>query len=158
MERARHVPAQWQEGFKDVFLMASTRGRLLVLGGGPVHGSDALDSRMGACLWDLSLRQRTGGRGLDGETFSGRLWIFFLGGWGRGRGLARARTAEHFSQETRGFKRPHCLLYYMLSSGGFAAPCARQSRTKSPILDALGQTRALFGLRPPVDLVHALRR
>ena len=40
--------------------MVSTRGRLLVLGGGPVHGSDALDSRMGACLWDLSLGHHTG--------------------------------------------------------------------------------------------------
>ena len=94
-----------------MFLMASTRGRLLVLGGNQVHGSDALDSRMGAGLWDLSLRQRTGGRRFDGEAFSGRLWIFFLGGWGRGRGLARATTAESCSQETRGFKRPHCLLF-----------------------------------------------
>jgi hypothetical protein len=25
-----------------------------------VHGSDALDSRMGSCLWDLSLGQHTG--------------------------------------------------------------------------------------------------
>jgi hypothetical protein len=34
--------------------MTSKHGRLLVLGGNPLHGSDALDSRMGACLWDLS--------------------------------------------------------------------------------------------------------
>jgi hypothetical protein len=40
------------------------RGRLLVLGGNPLHGSDTLDSRMGAYLWDLSLGQRTG----DGEV------------------------------------------------------------------------------------------
>ena len=97
--------------------MTSTRGRLLVLGGNPVHGSDALDSRMGAGLWDLSLRQRTGGRRFDGEAFSGRLWIFFLGGWGRGRGLARATTAESCSQETRGFKRPHCLLFIIYCAG-----------------------------------------
>ena len=66
--------------------MASTRGRLLVLGGNPLHGSDALDSRMGACLWDLSLGQRTGDGRSDGETFLGGLLIFFLGGRGRGRG------------------------------------------------------------------------
>ncbi len=53
-----------QEGSTGAFLMASTRGRLLVLGGNPLHGSDALDSWMGACLWDLSLGRRTG----DGEV------------------------------------------------------------------------------------------
>jgi hypothetical protein len=38
-------------------LDSATRGLLLVLGGNPLHGSDALDSRMGACLWALSLGQ-----------------------------------------------------------------------------------------------------
>ena len=79
-------PAQWQEGSKHVFLMVSTCGRLLVLGGNPLHGSDALDSRMGACLWDLSLGQRTGDGRFDGEAFWGGLLIFFLGGRGTGRG------------------------------------------------------------------------
>ena len=64
--------------------MASTRGRLLVLGGNPLHGSDALDSRMGASLWDLSLGQHTGDGKLDGETFLGRTWMFFSGGGGGG--------------------------------------------------------------------------
>jgi hypothetical protein len=69
--------------------MASTRGRLLVLGGNPLHGSDVQDSLMGACLWDLSLGQHTGDGKLDGETFLGRTWMFFFwGGWGRGRGTA----------------------------------------------------------------------
>ena len=53
-------PAQWQEGSKHTFLMVSTSGRLLVLGGNPLHGSDALDSRMGDCLWDLCLDKYTG--------------------------------------------------------------------------------------------------
>jgi hypothetical protein len=66
--------------------MTSTRGRLLVLGGNPLHGSDALDSRMGTCLWDLSLGLLTGEGRFDGETFLGGLLIFFLGGRGRGRG------------------------------------------------------------------------
>ena len=79
------VPAQWQEGSRGAFLMASTCGRLLVLGGNPLHGSDALDSRMGACLWDLSLGHTGDGRS-DGETFLGGLLIFFLGDRGRGRG------------------------------------------------------------------------
>jgi hypothetical protein len=78
------VPAQWEEGSKCVFLMASTRGRLLVLGGNPLHGSDALDSRMGACLWDLSLGQHIGDGKLDGETFLGRTWMLFSGGGGGG--------------------------------------------------------------------------
>ena len=58
--------------------MSSTRGRFLVLGGNPLHGSDALDSWMGACLWDLSLGQRTGDGRFDGEAFLGGLLIFFL--------------------------------------------------------------------------------
>jgi hypothetical protein len=62
--------------------MTSTCGRLLVLGGNPLHGSDTLDSRMGACLWDLSLGQRTGDGRFDGETFLVVLLIFFLGGRG----------------------------------------------------------------------------
>ncbi len=45
-------------------LMESTRGRFLVLGGNPFHGSDTMDSRMGGCPWDLSLGQRTG----DGQV------------------------------------------------------------------------------------------
>jgi hypothetical protein len=54
--------------------MTSTRGRLLVLGGNPLHGSDALDSRMGACLWDLSLGQHTGDEKLQDcrGVFTGR--------------------------------------------------------------------------------------
>jgi hypothetical protein len=63
--------------------MTSTRGRLLVLGGNPLHGSDALDSRIGTCLWDLSLGQCTGDGRFDGETFLGGLLIFFLGDRGR---------------------------------------------------------------------------
>jgi hypothetical protein len=68
--------------------MTSTCGRLLVLGGHPLHGSDALDSRMVSCLWDLSLGKRTGDGRFDEETFLGGLLIFFLGGRGRGRGTA----------------------------------------------------------------------
>ena len=72
------VPARWQEGSRCVFLMASTRGRLLVLGGSPLHGSDAPDSRMGACLWGLSLGQRTGNGRSYGKAFWDGLWMVFL--------------------------------------------------------------------------------
>ena len=58
--------------------MVSTRGRLVVLGGSPLYGSDALDSRMGACLWGLSLGQRTGDGRSDGKAFWGGLWMVFL--------------------------------------------------------------------------------
>ena len=43
--------------------------------------------------------------------------VFFLGGRGRGRGLARASTAESFSQETRGFKQSHFFCYILFTSG-----------------------------------------
>ena len=62
---------------------------------GPMHWIHGWGLAYGIC----PLGKRTGGRRLDVETFSGRLWIFFLGGRGRGRGLASASTAESFSQE-----------------------------------------------------------
>jgi hypothetical protein len=77
--------------------MASTRGRLLVLGGNPLHGSDALDSRMGTYLWDLSLGQHTGDGRFDGETFLGGLLNFFLGGRGRGRGIPGHNCQDVFA-------------------------------------------------------------
>ena len=113
--------------------MASTRGRLLVLGGNPVHGSDALDSRMGACLWDLSLGQHTG----DGKPDGRRFWVgrgcFFLGGAGEGKRNSRARNAETMRRCFAGrceFRTALCVyvIYYMLGSGGFAAACFRPSR------------------------------
>jgi hypothetical protein len=59
-ERARPVPAQWQEDSKSSFLMESTRGRLLVLGVDPFTEVRCTGFADGDCLWDLSLRQRTG--------------------------------------------------------------------------------------------------
>ena len=54
------VPAQWQEDSKSAFLMASTRGRLLVLGVDPFAEVRCTGFADGDCLWDLSLGQRTG--------------------------------------------------------------------------------------------------
>jgi hypothetical protein len=125
--------------------MASTRGRLLVLGGNPLHGSDALDSRMRACLWDLSLGQRTGDGRFDGEVFLGGLLIFHIFGWvvdffggaGEGKRNTRARLPRRFRRTTRVQNNPVYVIYYILCSGSFAAAFVRQSRTVSPILDAL---------------------
>jgi hypothetical protein len=99
--------------------MASTRGRFLVLGGNPFHGSDALDSRMRACLWDLSLGQHTGD-GKLGETFLGRKWMFFSGGGGGGEEKLQGTTAETFSQDDASSKQP-CLCYILcISHLGFS--------------------------------------
>jgi hypothetical protein len=87
---------------------------------------------MGTCLWDLCLDKYTGDGRFDGESFLGRLWIFFLGGWGRGRGRDRASTAESFSQDDTHFQTvPFFMLYYILISGGFATVCFRSSRKVS---------------------------
>ena len=152
------VPAQWQEGSRCAFLMASTRGRLLVLGGNPVHGSDALDSRMGTCLWDLSLG-RTGDARLMGKHFRVCCWFFSWGGGGGEEEAPGQVLLSRFRRTTRAFKQPHVyVLYYPLSSGGFAAACFRPSRKVPSILDALGSARALFRLRRPVDLFTHQRR
>jgi hypothetical protein len=85
------VPAQWQEGLRCMFLMTSTHGRLLVLGGNPLHGSDTLDSRMGACLWE----------------------------GGGGEEELQGTTAETFSQDDASSKQP-CLCYILyISQWGF---------------------------------------
>jgi hypothetical protein len=72
-----------------VFLMVSTRVHLRVLGVNPLKGSTALDSRMGTAYgiypWVALMGK------FDGETFLGRLWMFFLGGSGGGRGGDRDR-------------------------------------------------------------------
>ena len=76
-----------------MFLMESTRGRLLVLGVNPFPGVNYTGFVDGDCLWNLSLGQSTGDGTFDGETFFGRLCvIFFLGGRGRRRGNSRSRS------------------------------------------------------------------
>jgi hypothetical protein len=112
--------------------MASTRGRLLVLGGNPWHGSDALDSRMGACLWDLSLGQHTGDGKLDGETFLGRTWMFFSGGDGGEEEELQTTTAETFSQDDASSKQP-CLCYILyISQWGVRCSMSSDHREGGP--------------------------
>ena len=105
---------QWQEGSKSAFLMASTRGRLLVLGVDPFAEVRCTGFVDGDCLWDLCLGQRTGDGKFDGETFLGRLLIFFLGGRGRGRGGVRASTAESFSQDDKRFQTDPFFMLYII--------------------------------------------
>ena len=85
---------------------------------------------MGACLGDLCLDKYTGDGKFDGEAFLGRLLIFFLGERGRGRGSVRASPAESFFTGLRALSNSPIfyVIYYMLSSGGFADVSFRSSR------------------------------
>ena len=81
-------------------------------------------------------------------------WVvgFFSWGGGGGEEELQGTAAEAFSQTTRVPNGPViCAIYYILRSGGFAVPCFRPSRKVASLLVALGQARALFGLRQPVD-------
>ncbi len=68
----------------------------------------------------------------------------FLVGEGEGKRRSRVRVPEKFSQDERAPNSPVCILYYMLSSGGFTAACL-QAITKggSSILGHPGQTRVM---------------
>ena len=85
-------------------------------------------------------------------------WVvdFFLS-WGGGAGEEELQgtTAETFSQTTRVPNSPLCLcLYYILRSGSFAAAMRKAIANGDPDPRCPGQTRALFGLRQPVDLAR----
>ncbi len=68
----------------------------------------------------------------------------FLGGTGEGKRSSRVRVAEKFSQDERALNSPVCVLYYMLSSGGFAAAYLQAiAKGSSSILGRPGQTRAM---------------
>jgi hypothetical protein len=133
--------------------MVSTCGRFLVLGGNPLHGSDALDSRMGV----LSLGQRTGDGIFVAPNFWGGLLLFIMGGGGPGKRNSRARLPRRFRRTTRVPNSPVYVIYFTFRSGGFTAACVRQSRTVDPILDTLGRHVRCFRSRQPVDLVHVLK-
>ncbi len=87
----------------------------------------------------------------------GRLWMFFLGGRGRGRGAPGCVLLRSFRRTSGLQTAPVCVLYYMLSSGGFAAACL-QAITKggSSILGRPGQTRAMSRASTTRRPVHTL--
>ncbi len=116
--------------------MTSTRGRLLVLGGNPFHGSDTLDSRMGSWLWDLSLGQLTCDGRFDGETFFGWVVDFFLGGRG-GKRKRQVTVSKVGRWTTRAFKQSHFVLCYILGRGSFATLCLQTVAKGVLDLDAL---------------------
>jgi len=93
----------------------------------------------------------------DEEAFSGRLWMFFLGGAGEGKRSSRARFAEKFSQNGGLRTALFGVIYYMLSSGGFAAACLQDiAKGVSSILGRPGQTRAMFQASTTRRPVHTL--
>jgi hypothetical protein len=67
-------------------------------------------------------------------------WMFFLGGRG-GKRSSRVRVPEKFSQDERTPNSPVCVIYHMLSSGGFASTCLQViAKGGSSILGRPGQT------------------
>jgi hypothetical protein len=67
------------------------------------------------------------------------------------------RVAEKFSQDERDPNNPVCVLYYMLSSGGFTAACLQTiAKGGSSILGHPGQTRAMSWASTTRRPVHTL--
>ena len=97
---------------------------------------------------------------IDGETFLGRLLIFFFGGAGEGKRNSRARTAETMRRCFAGrceFRTALYVIYYMLGSGSFAATCLQDiAKGVSSILGRPGQTRAMFQASTTRRPVHTL--
>jgi hypothetical protein len=120
---------------------------------GPIHWIHGWGFPYGIYPWGSALVMED----FDGETFLGGLLIFFLGGGGRGRGTPGSVQLRRFRRTTRVPNSPVYVIYYILHSGGFAAACARQSRTVTPILDTLDRQVHCFRTRQPVDQVHALK-
>jgi hypothetical protein len=94
---------------------------------------------------------------IDGETFLGRLLIFFFGGTGEGKRNSRSRNAETMRRCFAGrceFRTALCVcIYYMLGCGSFVATCL-QDITKG-VLDPRLSWVDTFAvrLRQPVDIV-----
>ncbi len=67
------------------------------------------------------------------------------------------RVAEKFSQDERAPNSPVCVIYYMLSSGGFTAACLQDIlKGGSSILGHPGQTRVMFQVSTTRRPVHTL--
>jgi hypothetical protein len=67
------------------------------------------------------------------------------------------RLAERLSQDGRTPNSPVYVIYYMLSSGGFAAACLQSiAKGGSSILGRPGQTRAMFQASTSRRPVHTL--
>ena len=70
---------------------------------------------MGSCLWDLCLDKYTGDGRFDGESFLGRLLIFFS--WGDGGGEEEASghvLMSRFSQDYARFQTAPFFMLYII--------------------------------------------
>ncbi len=76
-----------------------------------------MGTTQGICTWVIALVMRRSGWG---DIF-GYVVDVFLGGTGQEKRSSRVRVPEKFSQDERSPNSPVCVMYYMLSSGGFAA-------------------------------------
>ena len=87
--------------------------------------SAALDSRMGTAYGIYPCGSALVMANWRGDVF-GEVVDFLLGGGGEEE--LQGTAAEAFSQTTRVPNGPViCVIYYILSSGGFAVPCFRPS-------------------------------
>ena len=131
--------------------MASTRGRLLVLGVDPFAEVRCTGFADGDCLWDLSL-QRTGDDKLEGDVFGEVVDLFFLGGAGEGKSSSRVRVAEKFSQDG-GLRTAPFVLYIICCAVEVSLQSSGPSRKGVPrSSDTLGRRVRCFRLQQPVDL------
>jgi hypothetical protein len=81
----------------------------------------------------------------------------FLGREGEGKRSSRVRVAERFSQDERAPNSRVCVLYYMLSSGGFAAACLQSiAKGGSSILGHPEQTCEMCRVSTTHRPVHTL--
>ena len=83
-------------------------------------------------------------------------WVvdFFLGGAGEGKRNSRARLPRRFRRRREFQTALLYVIYYILRSGSFAAAMRKAIANGDPDPRCPGQTRALFGLRQPVDLAR----
>jgi hypothetical protein len=88
---------------------------------------------MGTYLWDLCLDKYNGDGRSHGETFLGELWIFFLGGWGSGRGTPGHVLLSRFHRTTRVSKQSFlcCILY--IDQWGFSIHHVSDNRERYPV-------------------------
>jgi hypothetical protein len=99
---------------------------------------------------------------IDGETFLGRLLIFFFGGAGKGKRNSRVRNAETMRRCFAGrseFRTSLCLCYILyIAQWFFFATTCLQTIAKG-VLDPRFPWVDTFAvrLRQSVDLVHALK-
>jgi hypothetical protein len=83
--------------------------------------------------------------------------MHWIHGWGFAYGAPGCVLLRGFSQDERAPNSPVCVLYYMLSSGGFTATCLQAiAKGGFSILGRPGQTRAMFQASTDRRPVHTL--